>query len=530
MIHRIWYASLAFCISFVATNVFAQPDRNVRRAPPNHEVLSNTVNGWYFVPKQLKEQYDTALKELEALESNVERGLENSSDARSKLRNLKTSLTELREKLEASRVLVEGAKIHEQMTSLEFELGVEKQLAITGNHVQVIGWNQSHVKAELRKLVLSPDDEPVQDLLDDIEIDHQLGVAKFAGKTDAQWEADEAKFMAEDGAGMSDEAKLNRSKFVKEIRQNFAIYREYLGKEVDTLTVLGLEYENNKSISMGAMSQGGSGQYGSVRQRYAELTVYVPKCTSLCIRGAKRGLKLEGVQANVTITDEGSTDSDARGDFDVYGIEGNLICREFPLQSIRDVTGQVDYVAGTDFGVEGAGTMHRDDVRDMTPAKPFHMMVSKIGKGLRMRCGRIQLELSDLEGVIDISNDFGDTSLSMRGKNPVSHRLASQSGRIHVDLDRPAFDSVDVIAFTNHGGVRTNIAREKFEDHHFVFSSKVQNWRQNWNGFRKVIAGEDRFLGAFELPTQLEEVLLDSKQHPGLFLVTRIGNIEVLLK
>ena len=79
---------------------------------------------------------------------------------------------------------------------------------------------------------------------------------------------------------------------------------------------------------------GGSGQFGSARQRYAELTVYVPKCTSLCIRGAKRGLKLEGVQANVTITDEGGTDSDARGDFDVYGIEGNLICREFPLQSI----------------------------------------------------------------------------------------------------------------------------------------------------------------------------------------------------
>ena len=336
--------------------------------------------------------------------------------------------------------------------------------------------------------------------------------------------------MAEHGAGMSDEAKLNRSKFVNEIRQSFAIYREYLGKEVDMLTVLGLEYENNKSISMGAMSEGGSGQYGSVRQRYAELTVYVPKCTSLCIRGAKRGLKLEGVQANVTITDEGSTDSDARGEFDVYGLEGNLICREFPLQSIRDVTGHVDYVAGTEFGVAGAGTMHRDSMRDMTPAKPFRMKVSKIGEGLRLRCGRIQLDLADIAGVIDVSNDFGDTSLSLRGENPSSHRLASQSGRIHVDLDQQVFDSVNVIAFTNHGGVRTNIPREKFEDHHFVVSSKVQNWRQNWNGFRRVIAGEDRFFGAFELPTQLEEVLHGSKQHPGLFLVTRMGNIEVLLK
>jgi hypothetical protein len=530
MINQIGYVSLVLSLSFVATNVFAQGDRNVRKAPPNHEVLSSTLNGWYFVPKQLKAQYDNALKELESLDANVQRGLESSSEARTKLSNLKSSLAQLREKLEVNRVLVEGAKIHEQTTSLEFELGSEKRLAITANHVRVIGWNQSHVKAELRKLVLSPDGEPVQDLLDDIELDHQLGVATFAGKTDAQWEADEAEFMAEHGDGMTEEAKFNRNKFVSEIRQSFAIYREYLEKEVNTLNVLGLEYENNKSISIGAMSEGGSGQYGSVRQRYAELTVFVPKCTSLCVRGAKRGLKLEGIQANVLITDEGSTDSDARGDFGVYGIEGNLICREFPLQTIRDVTGQVDYVAGTEFGVEGAGTMHRDNIRDMTPAKPFRLKVSKIGDGLRMQCGRIQLELEDIAGVIDVSNDFGDTSLSMRGEDLSPHRLVSQSGRIHVDLDGTAFERLNLIAFTNHGGVRTNIPREKFEDCHFVSSSKIQNWRQNWNGFRKVIAGEERILGAFELPTQLEEVLHGSKQPPGFFLVTRAGNIEVLLK
>ena len=123
MIHRIGCALLALNVSLVATNVFAQADRNVRKAPPNHEVLSNTVNGWYFVPKQLKVQYDNALKELESLESNVERGLDSSSEARTKLSNLKSSLMDLREKLEATRVLVEGAKIHEQTASLELNWG-----------------------------------------------------------------------------------------------------------------------------------------------------------------------------------------------------------------------------------------------------------------------------------------------------------------------------------------------------------------------------------------------------------------------
>ena len=174
------------------------------------------------------------------------------------------------------------------------------------------------------------------------------------------------------------------------------------------------------------------------------------------------------------------------GQFEVFGLVGNLICREFPLRLIRDVTGHVDYAAGTEFGVEGAGTMHRDDMREMTPAKPFRMEVSKIGEGLRIRCGRAQLGLADIAGRLDVSNDFGDTTLSIQGPMEGSHRLVSQSGRISVEMDKRAFDSTVVNAFSNHGGVRTNLSRELLSDHHFVSNNRTSDLRQNWDGFRKV--------------------------------------------
>lgn len=140
-----------------------------------------------------------------------------------------------------------------------------------------------------------------------------------------------------------------------------------------------------------------------------------------------------------------------------------------------------------------------------------------------------QLNLVDVSGTLDISNDFGDTTLSLKGPILGSNRLVSQSGRILVELDEGAFNSTVVNAFTNHGGVRTNIARKLLGDHHFVSQNNTQGWRQNWNGFRKVEPSEDRF-ATLELPKQLEGVLHGKSQPPGLHIVTRAGNIDLLLK
>lgn len=499
-------------------------------APPNHALLSASLNGWYFVPRDLKHLYDVTLQRLEALQTEVDEGQIRAKDATEELAELKVRLQAVREKIEESRVHVAGADIHEQTETIEFELGPEKRLAITSNHVRVAGWPGPNVKVELRKMVLSSDGKPVEEQLKAISILHEHGTADFAGQTDEQWDAQEAEFMAKDGAKLSREQLEGRRRFVAEIRGSYAHHRELLAKEIDQLTVAGLKYDENKFVEMKVKSDGGDGRAGSVRQRYAELTVYVPECTSVCVRGARRGLLIEDLVASLTVVDEDSTDSDARGRFEIHGLTGDLLCRHFPLQKITRVHGHVSILSTTEFGVEGAGMRHHDGLRDMTQARPFSVAVHGVSHGVQLRYGRVRLELQDIAGKIDIENEFGDTYFSSTiPLAKTANRIMSQSGRIEVELSPAAWKSVPVLAVTNHGGSRTNIRRGEFDDFHLSGEDKHDHVRRDWSGFRTVIEGEDRF-AVFQLFDRFAAILGDTERSAGLDLLTRNGRIVVLRK
>ncbi len=505
-------------------------DKSVK-APPNHAVLSNTLNGWYFVPKESKEMYDETLRRLESLQTNVDSGRMKANEAKAALTELTSQLTVLRASLESSRIHVAGAEIHEQTETTEFEMGPEKRLAITANHVRIVGWEGKKIKVELKKMVLSSDDKPVEDHLKAIRIVHQHGPVKFAGQSDAKWEAKEAEFLAKEGAKLSEEQLAERREFVNEIRQSSAHHRDLLDKDIDHVSVVGLEYNNNKSVTKSVKSDGGDGQMGSVRQRYAELTVYVPSCTSLCIRGARRGLQVENVTvSSLTIVDEDSTDSDARGKFALNGLQGNLLCINFPLERIRNVKGHVSVESTTEFGIEGAGTSHHDDLRDMTPSRPFQVEVHDVTEGVDMRFARVQLDLANIQGTINVENEFGDTHFTAAAALADSaHRIVSLAGRIDVELSPEAWNSVPVLAVTNHGGVRSNISREEFDDFHLTGPDKRDKVRRDWSGFRKVAAGEDR-MAVFNLFDRFAAILNDKTRTNGLDLITRSGALVVVRK
>lgn len=518
------------CTAF-SSRLAAQEQVPYLEAPPNQVVLSDTLNGWYFVPKEMKEEYDAALRRLESLQSEVDSGNVTAEESKAELAELKSRLQKLRAQLETNRVHVAAAEIHEQTEVLEFELGPEKRLAITSNHVRVLGWDEPRVKVELRKIVLSENDEPVEEHLNAISVVHQHGRAQFAGQTDAEWDASEAEFLAADGAKLTKEQLENREKIVNEIRASYAIHRELLGKEIDQLSVKGLEYANNSFVNKKVRSEGGDGQWGSVRQRYAEMTVYVPSCTSVVIRGARRSLQVENLTAALTIVDEDSTDSDARGHFEIHKLQGNLRCRNFPLHSITSVTGDVDVESTSEFGVEGAGTRHYDDLRDMTPARPFAVSVLDVTGGVSLHYGRVQLDLKNIGGTIDVANEFGDTQLILA--SPLSqraHRIVTQSGDIAVELSSDAWKSVPVVAVTNHGGIRTNVPREEFEDFNLTGADKYDRVRRTWAGFRTPIVGEERF-AVFHLIDRFTAVLNDDRTRDvGLDLLSRSGRIVILRK
>jgi len=498
------------------------------KAPSNHSLLSNSLNGWYFVPKDLKKQYDDTMQRLEALQTSVDGGHVTVKEATAELASLKTQLQAMRTQLEKNRVHVEGAAIHEQTETIEFEPAPEKRLAITANDVRVVGWPGPKIKVELKKLVLSSDGTSVDEQLKAISIVHQRGKVEFAGQTDDEWDSQEAEFLANDGAKLNKQQLEERRQFVDGIRGSYAHHRDLLGKDIDHLTVKGLEYDQNGHVQMRVKSEGGDGQAGSVRQRYAELTVYVPESTSVCIRGARRGLLVENLTAELTIVDEDSTDT-GRGRFEVRGLKGDLLCKDFPLQVIAGVRGHVAITSMTEFGVY-AGLSYRNGLQNMTPGRPFSVTLQDVTEGVRLRYGRVRLNLQDISGTIDVWNEFGDTHFSATAPLASSaHRIVSQSGRIDAELSEDAWESTPVIAVTNYGGVQTNIPREEFEDFHLSGQHKPKDLRRNWSGFRTVVEGKDRF-AIHQLIHRFDAILEARERSSGLDLLTRNGRVVVLRK
>src|SRR5262245_19156353 len=111
--------------------------------------------------------------------------------------------------------------------------------------------------------------------------------------------------------------------------------------------------------------------------------------------------------------------------------------------------------------------MHEGGFRNMTPARQFTVQINDISGNADLRYGRVKLDLGNIGGRIDVVNEFGDTHLvAEMPLAEAAHRIYSECGRIDALLSADAWKSVPVIALTNHGGIRTNVAREEFDDFH----------------------------------------------------------------
>ena len=527
------YVLMLFCVLLVLTQVaLGQEKKNsTKTAPPNHVVLSHTIDGWQLVPKEFKQTYDTALAQLEALQADVASGKIRASKAQAELAELKKKLADLRKEIDERKVHVAGATLYEQSETIEFELGKERRLAITCNQVHVIGWEGPKVKCVLKKRVLSPDGEPVEEHLKELKTQHVLERAAFAGKTPLEMEQEEREYLAKEGAKLTEAQRAFRRSLLDEISRSRAIYHEFVGRDIDQVTVDGLGYEQNKSISMRIESEGAGGEYGSVRQRYGELTVYVPSCAGVVVRGAARGLIVENLAAPLVVVGEDSTDSDHRGKFEVRGLKGDLNARSFPLRVVTNVDGHVAIHSTEEFGVEAGGTSHYDNLRDLHPPRPLSIEMHHVTGGVDLLYGRVNLDLADIQGKVNVSNEFGDTRFTAAAKfAPHEHRLFTQSGRIDVQLTADAWSSTPVLGVTNYGRVRTNVSREEFEDFHLVGTDKRDGSRRDWVGFRTVSKPanpDERFTSLFGQMERFQQVIDNAGRSAGLDLLSRNGHITI---
>lgn len=495
-------------------------------APPQHAVVGNRPGGAYFAPRELKQKYGDLLANLAALRAQELAGAASAVQAHDKLQVLRTDLDQLRKELDGKKIFVSPAVPHDQEEEFSFELGADKLLVITADNIRLRGSDEPRVRCVLEKTVLGVD-KAETDEFDAIRLVHRQGHApELVGRTLADVTDEEREFLASDrGRALTDAQRESRRLLVNEIQDSYAPYRQFQGKQLDVLQIEGLTYaEGNRQVLVRLESEGGEHLATSTWRRHARLTVYVPRCRSVLLRGCLAGLDVEDVHAPLIVTDAGSADRDYDGSFTIDGVEGALQVYNVPLDRLQRVRGDVAIVSTA--GFSNTGTRHEDDWRIHDAAAAHECTVRDVDGDFSAWFVRETLKLENIVGQIDVNNEAGDTLLTAARLAPnAAHRVISDSGIIEIAATADALSAMPVMAVTNTGSVCTKAAREVLDDVNFTTGSPHDGTRRNWRGVRSTRkAGPESSLDGMRRPA---EVLANEPRAAGLDLISRSGAILV---
>ncbi|MEX1026945.1 MAG: hypothetical protein WD049_02900 [Candidatus Paceibacterota bacterium] len=490
-------------------------------APPNTRNMGSTLGGAYFVDEELLERYEAIKARLVQVRKDISLGNASSDAAMKTLASIQKESDLLREELEKKKVLVSAFHVYSKTSEQSFPLGEERLVIITGDNVIVRGWDGPGMKCVVEKTILAkerPDDSD----FDAIQVDHELTVAKDqVGLTPEQRDQQERDFLAsENGRDLTEEQMARRKQFVDEIHHSYGEYRAFQGRKANTIQLTGLTHqEGNKNLTMRINSPGGGGTVSSQWQRHAAMTVYVPECKSLAVRGCLAGLDVQDIECDLVLTTDGSKDRDYEGSFTVRRIKGNVTIDQVPVRVLSDVTGDVRFTATDEF--VNSGTHHENNMRIHSSYSTHLTQIDHVSGDLQATFLRTDLKLSEIEGTLDIVNSYGPCHLAANTADTErAHRIVSQSGTIHVQGPASVLEKTPIYAYTECGRLRTNISREILDD----VSFSTGRPRRGWNGF--VTPSENRFhFGAFERPAAALE---DRERAPGLDLISHAGTVSIL--
>jgi hypothetical protein len=509
-------------------------------APDNHLQLRDTASGTYYVAKPLKEEYDRLLSRLKVLQADIEAERTSGAEALRNLKSLQTDLVRLRDEIEKKKQFVPVAKTHVQTDSMTFDLGSEKLLIITADNVRLIGWEGPGVKVELEKTILSTDDKLDEAELKGLKVLHKHGkVPEQVGRTKEENDAEEAAYLkSKDGQKLTPANLGWRKKFHEEIWAHQAIYRDFQGKEADTLAIEGLTHDQgNRQMTLEVQSKDGGGSYRSVWRRHARLTVYVPPCKAVAIRGGLEKLDIENVKTSLVLTADDSHNRDYHSESRIRGVTGSLAARNIPLHTIENVSGDVSFSCTVDLA--NSGTTHDGGSEPGQLLRTHHVFqalpcfVKNVGGNFQAWLCRVELDVQDISGQINIRNEFGDTRLTMAKlftKQP--HRIVSESGRIELTVSPATLGDFPLWAVTQCGNVRTNAPRKLLDFSSYTQGGTSEGVSRNWTVLhraKKEDAGFD-FAEFEESSTRGDKALHDQTRSPGVDLISRGGTVVVTVR
>jgi hypothetical protein len=519
---RFWLLVALACLPAGTARSAETPHLEVQ-APPGQEVLRHTRGGYFFVDTSLKQQYDHLLSRVRALQADLDAERISGAEALSELKNLQPKLKRLRDEIEQKKVLVSPGKLHKQSETTTFDLGPERLLCIGGDNLRVQGWNGPQVKCVLEKTVIAPDGAVVDEHLRGIRLRHRHGLApELVGRTPAEDEADEQKFLASPGGQkLNPQQREFRQQLTREIAQSHERYRAFQGKEIDTVEVEGLTYQQgNRWIDFGISSGNGRRIEGGEWQRFASLTVYVPACRSVALGGGGEHLDVRGVHGDLVVSGGGDPGH-------VSDLHGSLTAFDAPLELIETIRGNVN-IQSTITGALTTGLGNGERV--VAPPAPRVLTCRNVEGDFTAWVMRDELNLVAIAGRIEVKNEFGRTTLSVgRALPDKRHRIVSESGRIEVRLAPGARGRLPLCAMTNCGVVRVPEEEEEIL-HSSSYSLKDNSGiMRMWGGVLLAHGGPSPSLIRVHNPRdRIEHVVLGDDHSPALFLFSRSGTVQIL--
>ena len=455
-------------------------------APAGTVALETTIEGWWFIRRELHAEYQGLLEAVSDIEKQVADGRLAARDARDRINRARSALEKLRKKIDDEKKLVSPFQILSKTEEETFELGPERLLVITADRVKLVGWDQPTVKCVLRKRVLS-DGEPGEQHLDEIKVVRTRGVStELTGRTEQEMQAWREEFVNPADKELTQEEREAREYTWRTRFAGSERFPRFAGKAVDAISMKGLTGDQgNRRLSFRIRSEDNS-VFSSRWQRAAELTVFVPRCAGLLLRGCQGRVEITGLHVDLWMTASGSRDRDYEGRFTISDHSGDVTLHNVPMDSIRRVAGRVSIHGATEMA--NTGSRHSGEWWTQYTPEARELTLDGIYGGLKAYFQRRRLVIRNVRGDVNVRNDFGDTRWDLsKPLQAGKHRVVSQSGLIDLRLAANVQLAFPFFAATSCNTVSTNLGRDALDDLH-VTTTDVAGNRRTWRAFSLQVA------------------------------------------
>jgi hypothetical protein len=490
------------------------------QAPGDSRIFERDLAGAFFISRPLMEKYEALRSRINALRADIDEARIDGAKARDEVKALQLELSNLLQTIDQTKLYIPGAQIHERTDVSHIAIQPGDVLLVDCENISIRGWDGPDIKCVLEKVVL---DDGTGNIADDFS-GIKLIARQSSGKELFGFYLD-----------VRDLPKFKDNEDLQGELRRF-VFPEFLGRQFPYITVNGLIHEEgNRQIEVNVRSERGDGFSSSQWRRHATLTLFVPKCQRIGIRGALGQLKVQDLDAGLSVLGQGNRDYESV--YEVANLGGSLVVDNVPIQRIESVKGNVS-VSATAY-TENRGTGHGPSGAVFSANAPRDSFFGNIDGDLRVRFCRANLTIGDVRGRIDVENEFGNTlwQTDRELAQKADHRVLSQSGAITVRFGSKAAGKLMVDLFTECGSLRRESGIEKvqnvwFEETSFQTAQGDQK-RRAWTCWTRRPGPEDRsrrnWEETFAHTRRAADALAGRLRSPGVDVISRAGLISVTL-